>query len=740
MKKKYLLLFFMIAIISYGNETTIELDSTIIKNNSNRDFIIAPKQSKNTFTVTQEQIQERSYKNVEDVLQDAPGIIVNNTAFGPKIDMRGNGDKSLSKVKVMVDGISINPTEEAMASLPINSIPIASIKKIEIIPGGGATLYGSGSVGGVVNIITNSNATKDNFFMDMKYGSYDNRSFGFSGGNNITDALYVNYGFNYLNSEGYRKADDTQDTLYLVGFDYKINSKNKIRFQGRHGKQIFDSTTDISKEMLEVDRTSPGLNMDTDATNNSYTLDFEHRFNDKLSFGLTGYRQVQERNITADSIDDIQIIAYEQKSNNVFTSMTFEDIKSKLDAKFKEQKDGIKLAGNYNGSVWETIFGYDYLNANNKRKARTESEILKKYSNENGSGILNGNDVQSIKNSIDIDLTKEVHSLYNFNKIKITENFDFTFGGRGEWTTYDGYRKNGPNSGPRIPKKIAESKINKSLTNYAGEAGAIYRYNDTGSTYVRYERGFVTPFASQLTDKIKDNKLPNPNGFFTPPKMNTASIYVPNGLEAETTDTIELGFRDYILNSFMSLSLYMTDTKDEITTINSGATNPAVKRWKYRNIGKTRRKGLEFITEQKFNKFSLNQSISYVDARILKGDAESKLKKDDKIPMVPKYKFTFGGKYDLTNKLSLLANYNYVSEKETRELNTKGIEEEYIEKYTLKAQGTVDAGILYKIDDYSNLKFGVKNLTNKQYNLRETSKVGVPAAERNYYIELNVKF
>lgn len=77
--------------------------------------------------------------------------------------MRGSGEKSLSRVKILVDGVSINPTEETMASLPINSIPIETIKKIEVIPGGGATLYGSGSVGGVINIVTNQMSLKITF-------------------------------------------------------------------------------------------------------------------------------------------------------------------------------------------------------------------------------------------------------------------------------------------------------------------------------------------------------------------------------------------------------------------------------------------------------------------------------------------------------------------------------------------------------------------------------------------------
>ncbi|WP_300359760.1 TonB-dependent receptor [Fusobacterium sp.] len=734
MRKKKLLLYFLFATLACAEDTVIQLDQTVIKDNYEREFYVQPKEVKNTYTVTQEQIQEKNYKNVEEVLRDSPGVVVNNTAFGPKIDMRGNGEKSLSKVKVMVDGISINPTEESMASLPINSIPIESVKKIEVIPGGGVTLYGSGSVGGVVNIITNSNATKDNFFMDMKYASYDNRNFGFSGGNNITKNLYVNYGFNYVNSEGYSKGDDTQDTLYLGGFDYKINDRNKIRFQARHGKQKFDSTTDIAKELLAQDRRAPGLNQDTDAINDSYTFDYEHRFNDNLSFGVTAYRQIQDRHITADSYDDIVIILSNLKQDWQKVLQKYENIGSTLDAYFKEQKDGIKLKASYNSDKFDSILGYDYLKANNKRRSHTESQILKVYNDGHAIKVLEVGG--PITNNVNIDLTKEVHSLYSFNKIKLTNDFDLTFGGRGEWTEFYGYRKNGPNKLPNITPKTDEIRTDEKMTNYAGEVGAMYRYNSTGNTYIRYERGFVTPFASQLTDKIHDKKLPNPDGAFDPPDVNVASIYVANGLKPEETNTIEFGVRDYIFNSFVALSLYATDTDGEITTIHSGVTNPAIKRWKYRNIGKTRRMGFELETEQIFDKLSLNQSVSYVDAKVIKGSQEYKIEKGDKIPMVPKAKLTFGGKYELTDNLAILASYNYVTEKETRELD----ENDNVYKYTIEAQGTVDAGLMYKIDDYSTLKLGVKNLTDKKYNLRETRDFAKPAPERNYYLELNVKF
>lgn len=739
MKRESLLLYFFISAVSFASEAVIQLENTIIHDNSNREFFVQPKEVKNTYTVTQKQIQEKNYKNVEEVLRDSPGVVVNNTAFGPRVDMRGSGEKSLSRVKVMVDGISINPTEETMASLPINSIPIESIKKIEVIPGGGATLYGSGSVGGVINIITNSNATKNNFFMDLKYGSFDNRNFGFSGGQNITDKLYVNYGFNYINSEGYRESEENQSTIYLGGFDYKIDNKNKVRFQARHGKEELNGTNEVSKKILEKDRKAAGLNMDLETKNNSYTFDYEHRYSDNLVLAGTIFYQEQKRKIDTESIDDIKISISDRNYTFNRLDYIFNDVKSIMDAEFSERKYGVKLKSNYTYDKGNFILGYDYYTSNNKRHSFVKSETLKNYYDGNGSYLqLNPEDRLPVINNVDIDLTKDSHGLYAFNKYDLNDSLSFTAGVRGEYTSYNGSRKNGPNTMPFISPKVQEIKTDETLENYAGELGVLYKYRDTGSVYMRYERGFVTPFASQLTDKIHDKKLSNknnPNAQQTP-LVNVASIYVANGLKSEITDTFEVGVRDYVLNSLLSLSFFMTDTNDEITLIQSGVTNPAIKRWQYKNIGKTRRMGIELEAEQEFDKLGFSQSLSLVNAEVIKGDSSYGISKGDKVPLVPEMKAVLGVKYKLTENLSVLGSYTYTGKREARELD----ENDNIFKYNIDSYGVIDTGMLYAIDEYSNLKIGIKNVGGTKYNLRETSLEAYPAPERNYYLELNVKF
>ena len=748
--KKLLVLLSIITSIASFSEDVIELGQTTVKGSKTSDYTAPPKEQKNTFVITQERIREKNYKNVEDILRDAPGVVVQNTAFGPRIDMRGSGEKSLSRVKVLVDGVSINPTEETMASLPINAIPVETIKKIEIIPGGGATLYGSGSVGGVVSISTNSNVTKDNFFMDLNYGSFDNRNFGFAGGYNFNKHLYVNYGFSYLNSEDYREHEEKENKIYLLGFDYKINAKHRFRFQTRFSDIKQDSSNQIPVEELKTDRRKAGLNMDIDTKDRSYTFDYEYRPTQNVTLSTTLYKQKQERDIETESIDDIKIIASNRRFSHITQEKIFYDVKSEMQAKFEEDKKGLKVKAKFDYNLVgdnpsETIVGYDYQSATNKRNSLVQSETLKSYYDSalGGYATLGIGDRLPITNKIDMKMTKKSEGFYIFNKWGLTNWLDLTTGGRVERTKYNGYRENGPNVMPYVSPEKKRIETDEKLTNYAGELGLLFKYNDTGRFYTRYERGFVTPFGNQLTDKIHDTDLKNQqSGIIVPPSVNVASKYVANDLKSEKTDTFEIGFRDYILGSSISTSFFITDTKDEITLISSGVTNPAVNRWKYRNIGKTRRMGIEFEAEQNVGKFRFNQSLSLVKTKVLIANEEARIEKGDRVPMVPRLKATLGVKYNFTDRLSGYLNYVYLAKQESRELreNPDISKDDVIVKHTINGYGTLEAGLSYKPDNYSDIKIGAKNILSKKYNLRETSLEALPAPERNYYLQLNVRF
>lgn len=741
-KKFFSLLLFSIHFLASAEET-IKLE----KSNINAVGIDKPivRENKNVHIITQEKIREKKYRNVEEVLRDAPGITVQSTAFGPVIDMRGSGNRALSRVKVMVDGVSINPNEEAMASVPINSIPVEAIRKIEIIPGGGSTLYGSGSMGGVISISTNSNATKNNYFLDLNYGSYDNRSIGFAGGQNLNKKLYINYGFSYTNSEAYRIGESKDEKSIIGGFDYKLSPQDRIRFQVRASKNIHDGTTELYKSDLAFNRRGMGLNLDTEIKNNSQMLDYEHRFNDKFTFLATLYKQEEERKLNTESIDDVFIHIYGLGATAL--EYNFYNVHSHMFATFNETKKGAKLRGKYDYAKGELVIGYDYLKANMKRDSDVSSDVLKTYVDQYGTISPLNRDSSAVTNKININMTKEIHGIYAFNKFNVTDKFNITTGLRGEFTNFQGIRKNGPNKVPGITSKENIIKTDRSMENYSGEVGALYKYSDLGNIYVRYERSFVSPFPSQLTDKVPDTDLVRKNQAGTAigkeeekkikkPVANIASIYEDNNLKAETVDTFELGIRDYIFGTFLSASAFMTDTKDEIVLLESGVTNPAIKRWQYKNIGKTRRMGFEIGAEQKFGNLSLSQSFTYVDAKVKEGNTKANIKSGDRVPLTPKTKFTLGIKYDFTERFSLGLTYVYTGEKEIKEMTAK---DESI-KYRVPSYGIIDAVATYKTDAYSTFRVGAKNLTGKKYNLRESTYQALPAAERSFYMGFTAKF
>ena len=195
--------------------------------------------------------------------------------------------------------------------------------------------------------------------------------------------------------------------------------------------------------------------------------------------------------------------------------------------------------------------------------------------------------------------------------------------------------------------------------------------------------------------------------------------------------------RDFIGNSYVSATIFASQTNDEIATLDRNADNPATKLWRFVNIGKTRRVGAELYSEQYFDKLTLNQSVSYVNAEITKVGSVNKdagetyLEKGDKVPMVSDWKITLGADYKLTDKLSVGAGYTYNSGYERRELAESG----KVPKTTkISGYGVADAYIQYSVNDNFILKGGVNNLFNEEYNYYETSSTSIPAPERNYYI------
>jgi vitamin B12 transporter len=108
--------------------------------------------SKTTYVVTKADIVRRGFTTVASALEDVPGIVVTRT--GPigssaGVALRGTGT---NQTLVLIDG---RPAAGAQTgTVDLGALPTAGVERIEVVEGSGATLYGTGAIGGVINIVT----------------------------------------------------------------------------------------------------------------------------------------------------------------------------------------------------------------------------------------------------------------------------------------------------------------------------------------------------------------------------------------------------------------------------------------------------------------------------------------------------------------------------------------------------------------------------------------------------------
>ena len=119
--------------------------------------------------ITPRQIAQSGTGDLAGVLASQSGVVIND--YGPQgqgkqVSIRGS---TSAQVLIMVDGIRMNSSFDGYVDL--SRIPIADIDHVEVVQGGASSLWGTGAVGGVINIITRK-PDKPQVSLDISNGSY----------------------------------------------------------------------------------------------------------------------------------------------------------------------------------------------------------------------------------------------------------------------------------------------------------------------------------------------------------------------------------------------------------------------------------------------------------------------------------------------------------------------------------------------------------------------------------------
>ena len=169
--------------------------------------------ARTTYVVTKHDILTKGYRSVADALESIPGVTISaygSTGSLASVNIRGS---SSAQVLVLIDGMPA-PNQQT-GTLDLNAISTAGVEQIEIVEGGGSTLYGTGSIGGIINIITAP--VQGGTIVDVRTGSFGDRLARIQT-KNFTFERAVSSN-NYAYPGGTRTDADSQTTAARFAYD-----------------------------------------------------------------------------------------------------------------------------------------------------------------------------------------------------------------------------------------------------------------------------------------------------------------------------------------------------------------------------------------------------------------------------------------------------------------------------------------------------------------------------------------
>jgi outer membrane receptor for ferrienterochelin and colicins len=159
LNKNYLTIFFLIFNLgltycqknerrSKDSLITQELDAVVITaTQTKRQLSSLPLPAQ---IISQKELKAANSVRLSDILNEQTGILtVPDFGGGEGVQMQGIDSQY---TMILIDGVPL--IGRSAGTLDLNRVTVGNIKQIEVVKGPSSSLFGSGALGGVINIIT----------------------------------------------------------------------------------------------------------------------------------------------------------------------------------------------------------------------------------------------------------------------------------------------------------------------------------------------------------------------------------------------------------------------------------------------------------------------------------------------------------------------------------------------------------------------------------------------------------
>lgn len=193
------------------------------------------------YTIDRRQLEQKGARTLGDAIRNVPGVASNIYGAGSDVH-NGHFIRGLptTSTAILIDGRPISNLNQQ--HFDPGEIPVNNVERVEVMPTGGTTLYGSTALGGVINVITRKPTRPLEGQVSVEFGSYGYSKYGayYQGrsGNFTYNLAYEN--FNTLNNyfysverpvgrlTGIRPNGDFSQRSYNLNLSYDIDPRNTL--------------------------------------------------------------------------------------------------------------------------------------------------------------------------------------------------------------------------------------------------------------------------------------------------------------------------------------------------------------------------------------------------------------------------------------------------------------------------------------------------------------------------------
>lgn len=290
--------------------------------------------------VDQRAVEQRGITKLDDALRYVPGVSMSRE----QVNIRGSSGFSLglgSRTLILVDGFPLLSGDGGDAKF--DALPLFNLERIEVIKGAGSALYGTGALGGVVNVITATPPSEREIHVRAFSGAYTTTKYDhwkFSSSPPFVGGLQAGYAQSFekasfvfsggiIRDEGHQDFYDSFRWNLFTRSTYDLSPSSSLMFMGsavseRRANWVFWKNLDSA--------TFPpnGTNTDEYVTSTKQTgaLLFNHIFSESLFMvARTGiYRTHFENSASTQGNDSLASTAYAGNTEVQLTSIASENL------------------------------------------------------------------------------------------------------------------------------------------------------------------------------------------------------------------------------------------------------------------------------------------------------------------------------------------------------------------------------------------------------------------------------